>query len=370
MLDKIGQLLVVGIRGTSLTKEESEFIVKNNIGGVILFARNIESPQQVHALCGEIQALRHKTRDKLPLFIGVDQEGGRVARMKPPFTQWPPLATLGKLDSTSAAFKFAQCMGMELKAVGINLDFAPVVDVFTNTQNQVIGDRAVSSDPEQVAKIASALVRGYIKSGVIPCAKHFPGHGNTIADSHDELPVESADLARLREVELVPFKKVFRARLDMVMTAHIKFPAVDPEWPVTLSSRFLKDLAREELRYRNLIISDDLDMKALAANYEKEFIPVQALKAGCDLLLYCNHFDHPQIALEALQKAVKDHSLSGQAIDESYNRVVMLKKDTLTAPDPLKLVEASGIVGCETHQRLSEAIRAGSVPSDLLGGQS
>src|SRR5882757_536092 len=148
MRDKIGQLMVMGIQGKTLLQDEAEFIVLNNIGGVILFSRNIESPEQVHALCSSIQALRHKTRDKLPLFISIDMEGGRVARLKKPFTEWPPLAKLGKLDSTSLSFKMAMAMGEELSAVGINLDFAPCVDVLTNPENSVIGDRSLSADPE------------------------------------------------------------------------------------------------------------------------------------------------------------------------------------------------------------------------------
>lgn len=366
MIDKIGQLLIIGLRGPTLTQDETEFIIQNNIGGVILFSRNVESPEQVHALCSSIQNLRHKTRDKLPLFICVDQEGGRVARLKDPFTVWPPLAKLGALDSTSVAFRFALNMGAELRAVGINVDFAPCVDVFTNPKNTVIGDRAVGEDPEQVAKITSAIVRGYIKSGIIPCAKHFPGHGNTLVDSHEDLPIEDSDLERLRSVELVPFKKVFRARLDMVMTAHIKFPKIDPQWPATLSEKFVKQMLREEFRYRGLIIGDDLDMKALAKNFPVEEIPVRALEAGCDILLYCNEFEHPAIALNAVNKAVKSHRLTAKQIDESYNRVVALKKDVLAQPDPMPLTEAMKIIGHPDHLRLSEAISKGAVPADLL----
>ncbi len=366
MVEKLGQLLIIGIRGTSLTEDEAEFIITNNIGGVILFARNIESPEQVHSLCKSIQALRHKTKDKLPLFIGVDQEGGRVARMKTPFTQWPPLSYIGKLDSTSVAFKFAMDMGSELRAVGINLDFAPCVDILTNPKNAVIGDRSLSTDPEQVAKLASALVRGYIKSGIIPCAKHFPGHGNTLLDSHEDLPVEDIDVERLKNVELVPFKKVFRARLDMVMTAHIKFSKVDPVWPVTLSEKFLKGMLRQELRYRNIIISDDLDMKALAKNYPVADIPVMALQAGCDILLYCNNFEHPQLAIDSLMKAAKDHKINGKQVDESYNRIVALKKEILANPDPEDFQKASALIGHANHQRLAQAIKSGSVPADLL----
>ncbi len=366
MLDKIGQLLIIGIRDRVLTRDEAEFIIKNNIGGVILFARNIESPAQVYELITSIQNVRHKTRDKLPLFISVDMEGGRVMRFKAPFTQWPAVGKLGQIDSTSLAFKFGLGMATELKAVGINLNFAPCVDVLTNPKNTVIGDRALSVDPENVAKLASALVRGYIKGGVIPCAKHFPGHGNTMIDSHDDLPVEPADLQRLLEVELVPFKKVFRARLDLVMTSHLKFPKIDPEWPVTLSEIFLQQILRKELRYRSLVISDDLDMKALTNNYAVAQIPVRALQAGCDILLYCNEFDHPQIAINAIEKALKEHKLTAKQIDESYNRVVTLKKDVLSEPDPQAFAKISSLIGSSENQRLAQAIASGEIPADLL----
>jgi beta-N-acetylhexosaminidase len=366
MVDKIGQLLIIGLRDKVLTQDEAEFIITNNIGGVILFARNLESPKQIHELCTAVQALRHKTRDKLPFFIGIDMEGGRVHRLKAPFTHWPALGKIGKLDSTSVAFKFGVGMAQELRAVGINLDFAPCVDTLTNPKNVLVGDRSLSTDPEQVAKLASALVRGYIKGGVIPCAKHFPGHGNTIIDSHEALPIEDSTLERLREVEMVPFKKVFRARLDMVMTAHIKFPKIDPEWPVTLSEKFLHEILRNELRYRNIVISDDLGMKALASNFPADVIPVRAIQAGCDILLYCNEFDKPPIALDALNKAVKEHRLTAKQIDESYNRIVALKKDLLTQPDPENFATSVKLIANDEHTRLAAGIEAGSVPADLL----
>lgn len=180
----IGQHVLIGCSGLALTQDEKKFIVENNISGVVLFSRNVSEPKQVRDLCDEIQSLRQLTPEKTPIYTAIDMEGGRVARLKAPFTIWPPLKKLGDLDSPQTSFEFAYAMGMELKAVGINLDFAPCIDIFTNPKNTVIGDRAVSTDPEMVAKHASALIRGYIKAGVIPCAKHFPGHGDTIIDSH------------------------------------------------------------------------------------------------------------------------------------------------------------------------------------------
>jgi beta-N-acetylhexosaminidase len=362
----IGQHMIIGVSGHTLTADEKKFIVDNNIGGVVLFARNVAEPKQVHDLCAEIQSLRHQTVDKVPLFIGIDMEGGRVARLKPPFTQWPPLKVLGDLDNATVSFHFSNKMGLELQAVGINLDFAPCVDVFSNPKNTVIGDRSISSDPELVAKHASALVRGYIKSNIISCAKHFPGHGNTLLDSHEALPVEEADLARLESLELIPFKRSFKARVDMVMTSHILFKKIDPEWPVTLSETFLKKILREQYRYRGLIISDDLDMKALAKNYDRKLIPVKAMQAGVDILLYCNEPASPPSAIEALVEAVAQGQLKKADLEASYKHILSLKKEKITHPDPVPMDEATKIIGNPDHLRIAQALAKGEVPAGLI----
>lgn len=364
--DLVGQLAIIGIAGPSLTEQERRFIIENNIGGVILMGRNVINPEQVHALCSDIQSLRHKMPDRAPLFIGIDMEGGRVHRLKKPFTQWPPLRKVGDLDAPTVAFNFAFCMGLEMAAVGINLDFAPCIDVFTNPKNTVIGDRALSSDPHKVEKFASALVRGYIKSGVLSCAKHFPGHGHTIIDSHEDLPVETADLKRLNEVELVPFKKALRSRVDMVMSSHILFKNIDPDRPVTLSSRFLKTMIRDELKYRGLIVTDDLDMKAMVKHYEKAEIPVLALEAGADLLLYCNEPESPVIAMESVVEAVAQGRLPIEQIEESYQKVIDLKKVKMIKPDPNSLEDALEVIGSRAHLELAEAIGQGRMPTMLL----
>lgn len=362
----IGQHVLIGVSGHTLTSDEKKFIVENNISGVVLFGRNVSEPKQVRDLCNEIQSLRHQTVEKTPLYIAIDMEGGRVARLKAPFTQWPPLKRLGDLDSPTVSFHFARSMGQELKAVGINLDFAPCIDVFSNPKNTVIGDRAVSTDPEMVAKHASALIRGYMKSEVIPCAKHFPGHGDTIIDSHEDLPVEQADMQRLDSLELIPFKKAFKSRLEMTMTAHIRFPKIDPEWPVTLSKIFLKDIIREELRYKGLIITDDLDMKALASHYDRAMIPVRALQAGADLVLYCNEPDSPPRAIAGIEKALGDGDLKKSDLENTYRRILQMKKDNILNPDPLGWEEATRWIGHAEHYKLSQAIAAGEVPSGLV----
>ncbi|MBY0554249.1 beta-N-acetylhexosaminidase [bacterium] len=362
----IGQHMLIGVSGATLTNEEKKFIVDNNISGVVLFARNCIEPKQIRDLCAEIQSLRHKMKDKAPLFIGIDMEGGRVHRLKPPFTQWPALKKIGDLDAPTVAFHFTQRMGTELLSVGINLDFAPCIDVYTNPENTVIGDRAVSTDPYQVEKMASALVRGYIKSGVLSCAKHFPGHGHTIIDSHEELPIEDADMNRLNEVELVPFRKALRSRVDMVMTAHILFKNVDPKWPVTLSETFLKKMMRDDLKYKGLIITDDLDMKAMAKHYDKDQIPIRAMQAGADLLLYCNEPESPPVAIEGLMSAVAQGQLNKSDLEQTHRKILDVKKVKLLTPDPRPIEEAMEIIGCDEHKYIADCIRNGKMPEGLM----
>ncbi|MBC7741583.1 MAG: beta-N-acetylhexosaminidase, partial [Bdellovibrionaceae bacterium] len=226
--------------------------------------------------------------------------------------------------------------------------------------------RAVSSDPQQVEKMASALVRGYIKSGILSCAKHFPGHGHTIIDSHEEMPVEEATLERLNAVELVPFRKALRSRVDMVMTSHILFKNVDPKWPVTLSEIFLKKMLRDELKYRGLIITDDLDMKAMAKHYDKAQIPIRAMQAGADLLLYCNEPASPPIAIEGMIEAVAQGQLSKSDLEKSHARILEVKKLKLLSPDPRPIEEAMEVIGCDEHRYLAECIAQGKMPEGLL----
>ena len=361
----IGQLFFIGLEGGTLTSKEIDFIVKNNIGGVTLFGRNIKSMEQVHKLCTDIYNLKDRLASKTPLIIGIDMEGGRVHRLKEGFTQWPSLGKVAELNSTTLAFKFAQTMGLELHALGIHLNYSPCVDILTNEKNVLIGDRSLGTEPETVARLGSSILRGYIKAGIIPCAKHFPGHGNTTVDSHEDLPIEATDLETLRQRELIPFKKAIRARLDLIMTAHILYKNIDPDLPATLSKKIITDLLRKELCYSKLIISDDLDMKALTKNYPREEIPVLALEAGCDTMLYCNEFDSPAIGLEAVHKAIEDKKIPLPQVKESLQRMERLKEQYLGNRKCLDFKEATAIITNPRHRALAEAIRKGQLPPEL-----
>jgi beta-N-acetylhexosaminidase len=353
---QVGQLIFIGVSGTSLTTDEKKFIVENNIGGITLFGRNVKDPAQVYDLCKEIQSLSSQMADQAPLYIAVDMEGGRVARCKEPFTQWPPLKRLGDLDSPTLSFEFAEAMGKELHAVGFNVDWAPCLDVLTNPQNTVIGDRAISSDPEMVAKHTAGLIRGYQKANIIPCAKHFPGHGNTLLDSHHELPVEEKTFDELGALELIPFKKAIKSKLSMIMTSHILFKKIDPDWPVTLSQKFLKNLLRDILKYEGLIVTDDLGMKALANHHPVEKIPVRAIEAGADVLLYCNEPASPPKAIEAITKAVADGALQAEKITSIYRRILDHKREHLSF-SPLSKEAALSLVGNQQHKDLATKMK-------------
>src|SRR5499425_1765290 len=254
---QIGRLLIAGFNGSQVPVELRSLAREFGLGGVILFSRNIEAPEQVAELCYDAGRLM----PDLPLWVSIDQEGGRVARLKAPFTEWPPMATLGRSGDLKLAERFARALAAELKAVGVTLDYAPVLDVHTNPKNPVIGDRALAEKAADVARFGAAIVRTLQSEGIAACGKHFPGHGDTTADSHHELPLVEHPPERLREVEWVPFKAAVEAGVAAIMTAHVFVPALDDARPATLSRRIVTDVLRRELPFDGVIFSDDLEMK-------------------------------------------------------------------------------------------------------------
>jgi beta-N-acetylhexosaminidase len=262
----------------------------------------------------------------------VDQEGGRVARLKAPFTEWPPMATLGRSGDVRLAERFARALAAELKTVGVTLDYAPVLDIHTNPKNPVIGDRALAEKAEQVSRLGGAIIRALQSEGIAACGKHFPGHGDTSADSHHELPLVEHPLERLREVEFVPFKAAIAAGVATIMTAHVFLPALDDKRPATLSPRVVTGLLREELKYDGVILSDDLDMKAVAGDYAVRDSAVLAVQAGCDGILICSGDHDSQVAaLEAIVHAVEEERLPLSRVEDALKRQRRAKEQFLAA---------------------------------------
>lgn len=349
----IGQLLIGSLPGTTPTAEIRSLAREFSFGGVILFSRNIEAPEQVAELAIDVQALA----GELPLWVSVDQEGGRVARLKKPFTEWPPMAVLGRSGDEALATRFAAALAAELRAAGITLDYAPVLDIHTNPQNPIIGDRALGEDAATVARLGAAIVRGLQENGVAACGKHFPGHGDTSADSHLELPLVEHPPDRIRRVECVPFVEAIRAGVAFIMTAHLLVPALDDERPATLSRRIVQDMLRDELGFDGVIVSDDLEMKAVAATRAVPAAAVEAVAAGCDALLVCSgDVDTQAATLEALVYAVEDGRIPYKRLEDAHQRLRRAKERFLAAPVASGKATARlrQVLGCDAHQRIAE----------------
>jgi len=326
---QIGQLLIAGFDGHQLPVELKALAREFGLGGVILFARNIAEPEQVAELCHDAARLT----PHLPLWVSIDQEGGRVARLTAPFTEWPAMATLGRSGDVGLAERFAGALASELKAIGITLDFAPVLDVHTNPKNPVIGDRALGEKAGDVARLGAAIIRTLQGQGIAACGKHFPGHGDTQADSHHELPLVEQSPERLREVEFVPFRAAIEARVATIMTAHVLVPALDETRPATLSKRIVTELLRGELKYDGVILSDDLEMKAVANEYAVPSAAVLAVEAGCDGVLICSgDHDTQAAALESLVHAIEDERLRLTRVEDALARQQRAKERFLAAP--------------------------------------
>ncbi len=330
------------------------------LGGITLFGRNIEAPEQVAELAHDIQQLSAE----MPLWIAVDQEGGPVARLKSPFTTWPAMAALGRSGDAGLASRFARALAAELRAVGVTLDYAPVLDLHTNPRNPVIGDRALGNDPDAVAALGRAIIAGLQDNGIAACGKHFPGHGDTSVDSHLALPIVEHPPDRIRRVECVPFRAAIAQRVAFLMTAHVLIPTMDAERPATLSRTIVFDLLRDELGFEGVILSDDLEMRALSADYSPAEAAVLAINAGCDGVLVCRatsderHLDVDAQArvLEALVRAVEEGRIPRGRVDDALRRQRTAKERFLAAREgwfrgPQHIAQ---LLGCDEHTQIAD----------------
>ena len=349
---QIGQLLIAGFDGAAVPIELKSLAREFGLGGVILFARNIVEPEQVAELAYDAARLV----PDLPTWVSVDQEGGRVARLKAPFTEWPPMATLGRSGDIALAGRFARALAAELKAVGITLDYAPVLDVHTNPKNPVIGDRALAETADVVGRLGAAIIDALQTQGIAACGKHFPGHGDTSTDSHLELPLVEHPPERLREVEFEPFRAAVAADVATIMTAHVLVPSLDENVPATLSKRIV-GMLRDELRFQGVILSDDLEMKAVAASYPVPEAAVRAVAAGCDGVLICSgDHDAQAAALEALVHAIEEERIPFSRIEDALKRQQRAKERFLAAnvaPRPKAGKALRQALGRDEHQAIA-----------------
>jgi beta-N-acetylhexosaminidase len=347
----IGQLAIVGFNGHAVPAEVKQIAREFDLGGVAFFARNVQDPEQVADLSRESQALA----TEMPLWVSVDQEGGRVARLKRPFTEWPPMQTLGRAGDEALAQRFARALASELKAVGISLDYTPVLDVLTNPKNAVIGDRALAERAEDVARLGVAIIRTLQAEGIAACGKHFPGHGDTSVDSHFDLPLIEHPPDRLEAVELVPFKAAIATDVACIMTAHILIPALDAERPATLSPAIVDGWLRKKLGFNGVILTDDMSMKAISGRYGLPDASVQAVAAGCDGVLMCApQPDDQMAALEAIIYAVEQGRIPLKRVEDALSRQRKAKERFLFSPrSPASGPALRAMLGRDEHQAIA-----------------
>ena len=319
-----GQLFLFGFDGTRYEKRLERFFAKVRPGGVILFSANIENESQTKTLISDLKKLGEDTTG-LPIFVCIDQEGGRVSRLSSDLPTFPTARLLGEDGSKERVTQVYRSIGDTIGSLGFNTDFAPVADVDTNIKNPVIGDRSFSSDHAKVSALAPAAIEGLSASGILSCAKHFPGHGDTTLDSHLDLPVDERPKERFYEVELAPFRAVIEAKVDFIMTAHVVYPAFDKVYPATLSKKIITDLLRHELCYEGIIVGDDLDMKAITDRYDDAEACRLSFEAGADMAMVCHESPRRINGWEAIRAAIDSGEFSQERLYQSLNRILSAK---------------------------------------------
>lgn len=336
---KIGQLVMAGIEGTQVNDTTERLITEDHIGGFIFYGSNIKSKQEALKLFNDLKQVNINKGAKVPLFMSVDEEGGRVTRMPKELTKLPSAQKIGATQNTDLALKIGDVIGEQLQSFGLNMDYAPVLDVNSNPDNPVIGDRAYGDDPKLVSSMGISVMKGLQQRGVIPVIKHFPGHGDTSVDSHLGLPIVTHDLKRLRQLELVPFQQAINDGADAVMIAHILMPKLDKDAPASFSSVIIHDLLREELGFEGVVISDDMTMGAITEHYDMSQAAVKFVRAGGNIVLVGHGEDNIQSVVKALTVAVEQGDISINVLNERVTQILKLKEkykldDTVQAEGP------------------------------------
>ncbi len=369
--EKIGQVVMVGIDGPELTPSDEEFISRYKIGNVVFLGRNIVDPAQTQSLTHRFQEIASRRRNPAGFLLSIDQEGGVVARLTSGETVLPGNMALGATRSEEHARKAAEVTADEMVALGFNMNLAPVLDVNNNPNNPGIGVRSFGEDASLVARLGVAMIEACQSSGVVATAKHFPGKGDITVDSHLDLPTVAHARERLERVELVPFAAAIRAGVEAVMTAHVSFPAVEPEpdLPATLSRNVLTGLLREELGFDGMVLTDDLFMGAIVKRLPVGEAAVRALAAGADIVLLCHDQARQAAAIEAIRDAARTGRIPEERVDEAVGRVIALKaRYGLLAPDGYLARRSLESVGGERNRRAALKIARESVTL-LVNGQ-
>lgn len=338
--EKIGQLIFAGITGTTMTEETKSFISKYKMGGIILFANNLEDPQQATQLLNQFKS--ENEQNVLPLFLGVDQEGGRVERL-PGLLKLPTNREIGAKNKEEFSYEVGKLLGKQLNAFGFNLNFAPVLDVNSNPNNPVIGDRSFDNDPEVVSKLGIQTMQGMKSQNIIPVVKHFPGHGDTGVDSHVELPFVNKSLNEMESLELIPFREAIEVGADVIMTAHILLPQIDDIFPSSMSEKVITGILREQLDFDRIVMTDDLTMRAITDNFDIGDAAVESIKAGTDIILIAHDSDYLISIFDTLKEAVENEIITEERINESLRRIIRVKREYNIDDKKVEAIDVEGL---------------------------
>lgn len=322
--EKIGQMIFSGFYGQSYSNELNELVQQYKIGGFIFYSENIVSKNQTVNLINRIKS--SNPNNKLPIFFGIDQEGGRITRLPGNLGKLPTNEQIGNRNNPTFSYQIGQILGEQLSIFGFNMDFAPVLDVNSNPNNPVIGDRSFSNNPTIVSELGVQTMKGIQSKNVIPVVKHFPGHGDTTVDSHLELPVVDKTYDSLNSLELIPFKYAIHENADVVMIAHILLPKIDKNYPSSMSQKIISDILRKKLDFNGVVMTDDMTMAAIEKNYDLRAVSVKSILAGSDLIMIAHDPNKVKSVFKAIQDAVKNGTITEKRIDDSVKRIIKLKR--------------------------------------------
>ncbi|MBS6042611.1 MAG: beta-N-acetylhexosaminidase [Clostridium baratii] len=325
--EKIGQLVVSGFYGTTLDENILKLIKEDKISGVILFNRNVKDSNTLLSLNNSLK--ESNKNNQLPLFISVDEEGGLVTRMPKDIKRLPTNKYIGSLNNKDLSYKVGEILGEQLSYFGFNMNFAPVLDINSNPNNPVIGDRSFGNNKDTVAILGTSTMKGIQSKNIISVVKHFPGHGDTSVDSHVNLPVVNYDINRLKSFEFVPFKTAIQNGADAIMVGHILLPKIDSKCPSSMSYEIVTNILRKDLGFNGLVVSDDMTMGAITKNYSIEEASIKAINAGVDLLLVCQKYENTENVLKALKEAVLNGTISKERLDNALYNIISIKKKYL-----------------------------------------
>jgi beta-N-acetylhexosaminidase len=346
--EEVLEKFILGFEGPSLTDELGAYLARG-LAGVILFPRNFSSVEGLRSLTAEIRAAAGR-----PVLIGIDQEGGTRFSLPEPFTRWISAEEFGRLDDPELVELQARGLARELRAVGCNLDFAPMLDLHLQPQSPVTSGRSFGSDPKKVARLGAAFARGLALENVLACAKHFPGHGDTTIDPHQDLPTFGGTLSRLRTMELVPFAGAILADLPLIMTAHIFLPEVDKNCPASLSETLLETILRKEMAFGGSILADDLGMGAVAKGRSAADAAVLTFQAGSDLALLCHDWSIVTPTLEKVASTLENREFDEGKWNASRKRIARTRKISSSASQDAPPLD---VIGCTQHRELVGTIQ-------------